>query len=87
MAVQPPGLILSVSSARSTRNATPRPVDSRRPAEPPRYTGLPVTISLTVWPTYTLYVSMNHAITCSFVPMSGPMMSVCGPTKGIISCM
>ena len=30
---------------------------------------------------------MNHAITCSFVPMSGPMMSVCGPTNGIISCM
>ena len=30
---------------------------------------------------------MNQAMTCSLVPMSGPMMSVCGPTKGIISCM
>ena len=30
---------------------------------------------------------MNQAMICSFVPMSGPMMSVCGPTNGIISCM
>ena len=50
-------------------------------------TGLPVTISLTECPTLALYVSMNHAMTCSLVPMSGPMMSVCGPMKGIISCM
>ncbi len=30
---------------------------------------------------------MNHAITCSFVPTSGAITSVCGPTKGIISCV
>jgi hypothetical protein len=33
------------------------------------------------------YVSMNHAITCSFVPMLGAITSMCGPTKGIISCI
>ena len=30
---------------------------------------------------------MNQAITCSLVPMSGAITSVCGPTNGIISCM
>ena len=30
---------------------------------------------------------MNHAMTCSLVPMSGAITSVCGPTNGIISCM
>ncbi len=30
---------------------------------------------------------MNQAITCSLVPMSGAITSVCGLTKGIISCM
>ena len=29
---------------------TPRPVASRRPTVPPEATGLPVTISVTVWP-------------------------------------
>ena len=85
--MQPAGSIFRRSSARSIKNATPLPVDSLLPADPPKNTGFPVTISLTVCPMWTLYVSMNHAMICSFVPMSGPMMSVCGPTNGIISCM
>ena len=60
---------------------------SLRPSEPPRLIGLPVTTPGTVYPTCMEYVSMNQAMTCSFVPMSGPMMSVFGPTNGIISCM
>lgn len=30
---------------------------------------------------------MNHVMICSFVPRSGAMTSVCGPTNGIISCI
>ena len=87
MAVVSVGCICSRSMARPTRCATPRPVASRRPSVPPALTGLPVTISVTVLPWYMEYVSMNQAITCSLVPMSGAITSVCEPTNGIISCM
>ena len=33
------------------------------------------------------YESMIQAITCSSVPISGAMMSTCGPMNGIISCV
>ena len=51
-AVAPFIVICNVSSARSARNTTPRPVASRRPSVPPDATGLPVTISVTVRPWY-----------------------------------
>ncbi len=76
-----------VSVARLTRYATPRPVASRRPSEPPSSTGLPVTMLGTVWPMCTEYVSIIHAMTCSFVPRSGAITSTCGPMNGIISCV
>ena len=58
---------------------TPAPVASRRKTEPPIEIGLPVTISGTAWPICIEYVSIIHAIVCSFVAMSGAGMSVCGP--------
>ena len=51
-AVAPDGLIASTFITRLARYATPRPVASRRPSVPPEETGLPVTISVTVWPWY-----------------------------------
>ena len=41
--------------------------------------GLPVTISGTAKPFCIEYVSIIHAIVCSFVAMSGAGMSDCGP--------
>ena len=61
---------------------TPAPVASRRKTEPPIEIGLPVTISGTAWPTCIEYVSIIHAIVCSFVAMSGAGMSSCGPITG-----
>ena len=40
---------------------------------------MPVTTSGTTWPISIEYVSIIHAIVCSFVAMSGAGMSVCGP--------
>ncbi len=47
--------------------------------EPPIEIGFPVTTSGTAWPTSIEYVSIIHAIVCSFVAMSGAGMSICGP--------
>ena len=58
---------------------TPAPVASRRNTEPPIEIGFPVTISGTAWPMSIEYVSIIHAIVCSFVAMSGAAMSICGP--------
>ena len=58
---------------------TPAPVASRRNTEPPIEIGLPVTTSGTTWPICIEYVSIIHAIVCSFVAMSGAGMSMCGP--------
>ena len=41
-----------------------------------------MTISGTAWPTCIEYVSIIHAIVCSFVAMSGAGMSSCGPITG-----
>jgi hypothetical protein len=43
---------------------------------------LPVTISGTACPISIEYVSIIHAIVCSFVAMSGAGMSFCGPMIG-----
>ena len=58
---------------------TPTPVASCRNTEPPIEMGLPVTISGTAKPFCIEYVSIIHAIVCSFVAMSGAGMSDCGP--------
>jgi hypothetical protein len=42
---------------------------------------LPVTTSGTAYPSCIEYVSIIHAIVCSFVAMSGAGMSSCGPMK------
>jgi len=49
----------------------PRPIDSRRPAEPPMMSDLAVTTPGTVRPWVIEYVSIIQAIVCSSVPMSG----------------
>jgi hypothetical protein len=49
-AVAPCASIPRVSIARLARNATPRPVASRRPTDPPNSTGLPVTTPATELP-------------------------------------
>ena len=64
---------------------TPRPVASRRPADPPISSGLPVTTAVSVWPTCMLYVSMIHAIVCSLVFTSGAGTSFSGPMASMIS--
>jgi len=64
---------------------TPRPVASRRPSEPPISIGFPVTTPGTLNPFCCEYVSMIHAITCSFVPRSGAGMSRSGPITSMIS--
>jgi hypothetical protein len=46
---------------------------------------LPVTISGTAWPICIEYVSIIHAIVCSFVAMSGAGMSRSGPIAPISS--
>jgi hypothetical protein len=43
---------------------------------------LPVTISGTAYPFCIEYVSIIHAMVCSFVAMSGAGMSSCGPMNG-----
>ena len=67
---------------RSTTITTPAPVASCRNSEPPSAIGLPVTISGTANPRCIEYVSIIHAIVCSFVAMSGAGMSSCGPITG-----
>ena len=64
---------------------TPAPVASWRKTDPPIEIGFPVTISGTAWPTCIEYVSIIHAIVCSFVAMSGAGMSSWGPMIGISS--
>jgi len=64
---------------------TPRPVASRRPSEPPSVIGLPVTTPVDVWPWFIEYVSIIHAMICSFVFTSGAGMSVFGPMMMPIS--
>ena len=70
------------SHARSITITTPAPVASWRNTEPPIEIGLPVTISGTAWPICIEYVSIIHAIVCSFVAMSGAGMSSFGPMTG-----
>ena len=53
-----------------------------RPADPPIDRGLPVTTLGTENPSRVEYVSMIHAMTCSFVPRSGAGMSFSGPISG-----
>ena len=72
----------SRSQARAITITTPAPVASWRKTEPPIEIGLPVTISGTAYPTCIEYVSIIHAIVCSFVAMSGAGMSSCGPITG-----
>ena len=72
----------SRSQARATTITTPAPVASCLNTEPPIEIGLPVTISGTAWPFCIEYVSIIHAIVCSFVAMSGAGMSSCGPMIG-----
>ena len=72
----------SRSQARAIVITTPAPVASCRNTEPPIEIGLPVTISGTAWPRCIEYVSIIHAIVCSFVAMSGAGMSSCGPMIG-----
>ncbi len=64
---------------------TPRPVASRRPSEPPRSTGLPVTTAVAVAPSCMEYVSIIQAMTCSLVFTSGAGMSLLGPMMMPIS--
>ena len=72
----------SRSHARAMTMTTPAPVASCRNTEPPIEIGLPVTISGTAYPRCIEYVSIIHAIVCSFVAMSGAGMSSCGPMIG-----
>ena len=72
----------SLSQARAIVITTPAPVASCRNTEPPIEIGFPVTISGTAWPFCCEYVSIIHAIVCSFVAMSGAGMSSCGPMIG-----
>ncbi len=74
-------------NASSQHTEMPRPVASRRPRDPPRFTGLPVTTAVYVCPTCIEYVSMIHAIVCSFVFMSGAGTSFSGPINGINSAV
>ena len=46
-----------------------------RPSEPPSEIGLPVTTPVAVWPWFIEYVSIIHAMICSFVFTSGAGMS------------
>jgi hypothetical protein len=66
---------------------TPAPVASWRKTDPPIEIGLPVTTSGTAYPSCIEYVSMNHAIVCSFVAMSGAGMSSLGPISGASSAV
>ena len=63
----------------------PRPVASRRPAEPPTISGLPVTTPGTLLPCVIEYVSIIQAIVCSSVPRSGAGISRSGPIMRMIS--
>ncbi len=65
----------------------PRPVASRRPADPPTMIGLPVTTPGTLLPWVMEYVSIIHAIVCSSVPRSGAGMSMSGPIIRMISAV
>ena len=61
-------------------------IDTAVAAPQPKPT-TPVTTPGTLKPVWTEYVSIIHAMVCSFVPMSGAGMSICGPMKGMISCV
>jgi len=62
--------------------ATPRPVASLRPNDPPRGIGLPVTISMTDLPSSIVTVSAIQAIVWALVLTSGAGISRLGPRMG-----
>jgi hypothetical protein len=68
-------------------HATPRPVASVRPREPPSSIGFPVTTSGGCLPVIIVTVSTIHAMVCSSVFTSGAGMSCSGPMIGRIAAM
>ena len=68
-------------------NATPRPVASVRPRDPPSSTGLPVTTSGECLPVIIVTVSTIQAMVCSSVFTSGAGMSCSGPMIGRIAAV
>ena len=71
----------------SVTNATPRPVASVRPREPPSSTGFPVTTADECCPVIIVTVSTIQAIVDSSVFTSGAGMSFSGPMSGRIAAV
>jgi len=79
--------IFSSAAASRTMVSRPRPVAAGRPSEPPSAKGLPVTTPVTVWRACMEYVSMIHAMVCSFVFMSGAGTSLSGPMMSAMAAV
>ena len=78
-AVHPSDVIPRCRSASRIVTATPKPVASVRPLEPPPPSGLPVITPGVYWPTSLEYWSIIQPIICAVVPTSGAGTSSRGP--------